>query len=125
MLEVGILGSQQITVSEDKLASVWKSGTLDVFATPAMIALMEQTCANSVQMHLDAGFSTVGISVNIVHTRATPKGMTVHVNSTLTEIDRKRLVFHVEAFDEKGKIGEGTHERFIIDTEKFMEKVMS
>ena len=124
MLEKGITGSNEITVTGENTASAWKSGNLDIFATPAMIALMEQTCAESVESRLEDGMSTVGTLVNIKHLRATPIGRRVKVESVLTEIDRRRLVFSVTATDDKGIIGEGVHERFIINCEKFLEKAM-
>lgn len=123
MLTTGIKGTQKLKVTHENTATAWKSGNLDVFATPAMIALMEQTCANSVECELENGQSTVGTLVNVKHLKATPIGQTVTAESTLTEIDRKRLVFTVSAFDENGLIGEGTHERFIIDIERFMGKL--
>ena len=99
-----------------------KSGELNVYATPSMIALMEQAAYKSVAGELEEGMGTVGTLMNVSHISATPLGMEVTAKTELIEIDRKRLVFHVEAFDERGKIGEGTHERFIIDNRKFQEK---
>jgi predicted thioesterase len=96
---------------------------VDVFATPMMIALVEQTCNESVLPHLAPGEGTVGTLVNVAHTAATPIGMRVWCESELVEVDRRRLVFCVKAFDECGSIGEGIHERFIIDTAKFFDKV--
>ena len=101
------------------------SGLVDVFATPMLVALVEQTCYESVLPHLDEGQGTVGTLVNVSHLSATPIGMRVWCESELTEVDRRRLVFKVKAFDECGLIGEGTHERFVIDTAKFMEKLKS
>jgi predicted thioesterase len=98
------------------------SGELEVYATPAMVALMEKAAWTSVAPHLDEGQGTVGVSMNIKHLSATPLGMTVTAKSTLTAIDRRKLTFTVEAFDESGKIGEGTHERFIVDNRSFQEK---
>ena len=85
-----------------------------------MIAMMEKTCLRSVLPFLPEGFGTVGTKVDIVHTKATPIGMQVYCDSTLTEVDRRRLVFEVVARDEQGEIGRGKHERFIIDVNKFM-----
>lgn len=99
------------------------SGLVDVFATPMMVALIEQTCYESVLPHLDEGQGTVGTLVNVSHLSATPIGMRVWCESELTEVDRRRLVFSVKAYDDCGLIGEGTHERFVIDTAKFMEKL--
>ena len=94
-----------------------------MFATPALVALMESTCLGSVLPFLPEGWGTVGVKVDIVHTRATPVGQRVTCESTLVEVDRRRLVFEVVAKDERGEIGRGRHERFVIDTKKFMEKL--
>lgn len=124
-MEVGITGKQTITVTEDKTAEVMGSGMLPVYATPAMIALMENTASKSVQEHLEEGQGTVGTLIQVKHVSATPVGMDVTCETTLVEVDRKRLVFEVKAYDAAGIIGEGTHERFIIDNEKFMTKAKS
>lgn len=118
----GITAKQTITVTEDKTAAVVGSGTLPVFATPAMIALMENTASNSVFGELEEGQGTVGTLINVKHVAATPVGMEVTCETKLVEVDRKRLVFEVKAYDAAGVIGEGMHERFIIDSEKFMAK---
>lgn len=123
MLEIGIKGTDDVIVNRENVASCWGSGDLDVFATPAMIACMESTSAKAVEAFLCDGQSTVGTLVNVKHLRATPMGKSVHIESTLTQIDRRRLVFEVRAFDDKGIIGEGTHERFIIDIERFISKL--
>ena len=99
------------------------SGLVDVFATPMLVALVEQTCYESVLPYLDEGQGTVGTLVNVSHLSATPIGKRVWCDSELTEVDRRRLVFSVKAYDEAGLIGEGIHERFVIDTAKFMEKL--
>ncbi|RRD95240.1 thioesterase [Clostridiales bacterium COT073_COT-073] len=122
MLKIGIKGKEETIVSTENSAKTMGSGTLDVFATPAMIALMEKTAWKSVQNHLEDGYGTVGISLNVKHVAATPLGMKVYCESELTGVDGKKLVFIVKAFDEVGLIGEGTHERFIISNEKFQQK---
>ncbi len=122
MLEKGIKGFGELTVNESNTAEALGSGSLAVFATPSMIALMEKTSRLSVDPFLEEGQSTVGTLVNVKHLSATPVGMKVTCSTELVEIDRRRLVFHVECSDEKGLIGEGEHERFIIDAEKFMFK---
>lgn len=122
-MEAGIMGKQTMIVTEDKTAEVMGSGMLPVYATPAMIALMENTAASSVQEQLEEGQGTVGTLINVKHVSATPVGMEVTCETKLVEVDRKRLVFEVKAYDTAGIIGEGTHERFIIDNEKFMGKV--
>ena len=123
MIETGIKGHKEQTVTPAMSAARVGSGLVDVFATPMLVALVEQTCYESVLPHLDEGQGTVGTLVNVAHTAATPIGMRVWCESELVEIDRRRLVFKVKAFDECGPIGEGSHERFIIDTAKFFEKV--
>ena len=120
---VGVQGREEVVVEFENTAARYGSGLVEVFATPAMVALMEKTCLNSVLPYLPDGFGTVGVKVDVVHTKATPVGMKVTCESTLLEVDRRRLVFELVAHDEKGPIGKGRHERFIIDTKKFMEKL--
>lgn len=122
MLETGIKGTRTVTVNEDNTAKAMGSGTLDVFATPALIALMEETCWRSVANELEEGSGTVGTLLEIKHTAPTPVGMKVTCESTLTEVDGRRLVFEVIARDAKGVVGEGKHERFVIQNEKFQVK---
>ena len=121
-METGIRGHEEIVVAEKDTAKACGSGALEVFGTPAMIALMEKTALNSIAPYLDEGEGSVGTALNVKHTAATPVGMRVTCESELTEIDRKRLTFRVSAYDEAGPIGEGTHERFIIQNDSFMEK---
>lgn len=125
MLEAGIKGRQEVMVTRENCASAQGSGLLEVFATPAMIALMEQTSWMSIASLLTEGEGTVGTKLDVSHLAATPVGMKVWCESELKEVDGRRLVFHVEAFDEKGKIGEGEHERFIIRNDKFMKKAQA
>ena len=122
MLEAGIKGTQEVKVTEENTAL---SGTLKVFATPSMIALMEKTAWQSVAPHLEEGSGTVGTQLNVSHLSATPLGMTVRCESELTEVDGRKLVFKVAAYDNAGLIGEGTHERFIVKNEKFQAKADS
>ena len=123
MIEKGIKGRREQTVTPEMSAARVGSGLVEVFDTPMMISLIEQTCNESVLPYLDEGQGTVGTLVNVAHTSATPIGMRVWCESELVEVDRRRLVFKVKTFDECGPIGEGTHERFIIDTAKFFDKV--
>lgn len=122
MLTIGIKGSAELLVTENLTAREVGSGTVAVLATPMMIALMEKTCLLSVRPFLEAGQDTVGTHVDVAHTAATPVGMRVRCESELVEIDRRRLVFRVTAWDEAGVVGEGTHTRFVIDIEKFQAK---
>lgn len=125
MIEPGIKGRLEQTVTPEMSAARVGSGLVDVFATPMMVALVERTCNESVLPYLEPGQGTVGTQVNVAHTAATPIGMRVWCESELVEVDRRRLLFRVHAFDECGPIGEGTHERFVIDTARFQEKVLN
>lgn len=100
------------------------SGTLDVFATPAMIALMEQTAWKSVESELEEGTGTVGTHLEVSHDAPTPLGMEVTCESVLTAVNGRELTFEVKAYDERGMIGKGIHKRFIIKEERFMEKAL-
>ena len=122
MLETGIKGTKTVTVNEANTAKTMGSGTLDVFATPALIALMEETCWRSVADQLEDGCGTVGTLLEIRHTAPTPIGMDVTCESEVVEVDGRRLVFTVQAHDAKGLVGEGRHERFVIQNEKFQAK---
>lgn len=124
-MNTGIKGFKEIAVTKKLTAISVGSGDLEVYATPAMIALMEGTASESVKAELEEGQGSVGTSIAIKHLAATPVGMRVRCESELVEIDGRRLVFKIEAFDEKDKIGEGTHERFIISNEKFQNKTNS
>ncbi len=121
-MEKGIKFSIERKVTEYMTARVMGSGTLDVFATPSMIALIEETAWRSVAPQLESGMATVGTLLNVAHVAPTPVGMTVKCETELTEVDGRRLVFSVKVSDECGEIGRGTHERFIINEEKFQKK---
>lgn len=125
MLKQGLLGKEQIIVNHRNCALSMGSGSLEVFATPSMIALMECAAANSVKNHLEPGKTTVGVSIDAKHVSATPLGMTVSCESELVEVDGKRLVFKITAYDKCGVIGTANHERMIIDAKRFMEKAAS
>lgn len=122
MLTIGIKGKAVTTADDTNSAASMGSGLLPVFATPSMIALIEKAACESVAPELEEGSGTVGTLLNVKHLAATPLGMKVTAETELVEIDRRRLVFKVEAYDEKEKIGEGIHERFIINNEKFLSK---
>lgn len=122
MLQAGITGKKEIIVTQDMTAKKVGSGTMDVYATPCMLALMENTAYESVAEYLEPGSGTVGTAVNIKHVSATPVGMKVTCESQLIKVDGRALTFSVRAYDEAGLIGEGEHERFIVFEEKFQKK---
>lgn len=124
-MEIGIKNRIELNVTAEKTAKVVGSGLLEVYATPAMIALMEQTAAESVENELEEGMTTVGIKINVDHLAATPIGMKVYCESKLVQVEGRKLIFEIEAFDEAGLIGKAYHERFIIDSTRFMEKTLS
>ncbi len=123
ILVPGISLTNSMTVSNRDTAAVYGSGLHDVFSTPAMIAFMEQTAMKAVEACLNPGEATVGTEINVKHLKATAVGKSVTCTVTLKEVNGRRLLFHVEASDEAGLIGEGSHERFIIDNERFMAKI--
>ena len=125
MLNPGIRGEKTVEVTASNTAEALGSGTLPVFATPAMIALIEATASESVAPFLEEGTSTVGTHLDVAHSSATPMGMSATCVTELVEVDRRRLVFSVTVTDAKGEIGSGTHERFVVDNAKFMSKAQS
>jgi len=125
ILKIGMKGERSVIVMEQNTAKSFGSGRLEVFSTPFMIALMEGACVEAVDQTLPNGFSTVGTVVEIKHLAGTPLGMTVRAFGELIEFNGRELCFKVEAFDDAGKIGEGTHKRFIIENEKFLKKIQA
>lgn len=120
-LETGMESEATTIVTPENTAAHVGAGGVEVFATPMMIALMENAAWQAVAEGLDEGDVTVGTVVNVRHLGATPLGQRVRATAKLIEIDRRRLVFAVEAFDEQKKIGEGQHERFIVNLARFMQ----
>lgn len=120
----GIKGRMELVVDEAHTAEAMGSGELPVFATPAMIALIEETCWRSAADHLEEGCGTVGTKLDVSHLSATPAGMKVWCESELIKEEGRKLTFAVRVYDEKGLVGEGTHERFIVDNVKFMSKAL-
>lgn len=123
MIEVGINGFKETVVTEETTAKHMLSGQLPVYATPSLIAFIEYTCEESVRSFLEPGMGTVGTRLDVKHLAASPIGAHIRCESTLLEIDRRRLVFSVKVYDDIELVGEGTHERFIINEERFMSKV--
>ena len=123
MVSAGQTATSTVTVTESNIAKTMKSGSLEVFATPAMCALMEEAAQAAVQPHLEEGEGTVGISLSISHDAPSPMGSTITAKATVTAVEGRKITFAIEASDGIGIIGKGTHERFVINNEKFMTKV--
>mgnify|MGYP002727664882 CR=1 FL=1 len=121
-LETGIRGQQSAAVTAENTAKTMGSGTLDVFATPALVALAEKTCWMSVADALEEDDGTVGTKLDLEHTAPTPVGMTVTCESELVAVEGRKLTFKVTLHDEKGPVGGVTHERFVIHNAKFAAK---
>ncbi len=121
-LQAGLKGYGHFIVKDSDSAKAFRSGSLDVLATPMLIAAAEETCADLVQPLLDEGMGTVGTQVNIRHMAPTPIGMSYRCECEITAIEDRKILFSVKLFDEKEQIGEGSHERFIINEERFFSK---
>ena len=124
-LPIGLKGQAETLVTEENTAAAMGSGLLPVFATPAMLALMEKAAADSVQPFLPEGQGTVGTRRSVSHLAATPIGLTVRAESELIAVDRRKLRFSVRAWAGNELIGEGEHERFVIDNARFLEKALA
>lgn len=122
-MEKGLTYTSTLVVSNDHVASVMGSGDLHVFATPAMVALMENAAMQAVAGHLPEGSTTVGAMINTSHVKPSPIGDTVKTTAVLTDIEGRKLTFSIKAEDSKGVIGEAVHVRYIVDREKFMSKL--
>jgi predicted thioesterase len=122
VLKPGLAGEKTEAVTDGNTAQSLGSGGLPVYATPAMIALMEGAAVNAVNRLLPPGWSTVGTGLEVKHLAATPAGLGVRAAAELLEIDGRRLRFRVEAFDSVDRIGEGYHDRFIVENERFLKK---
>ena len=123
MLETGLTYTATTEVTQEKSALAMGSGNLMVFATPALVALMENAAMMAVATSLPEGSTTVGGAINIQHTRPSGIGQKVSATARLTAVDGRKLSFELVAHDSSGVIGEGTHVRFIVDAERFMAKV--
>ncbi|MGM0368302.1 MAG: thioesterase family protein [Actinomycetota bacterium] len=114
-LKVGLSGTARTQVNQNNTAVAYGSGNVDVFATPAMVGLMEKAAIEAVDRNLPEGFASVGTRVDIKHLAATPIGMSVTANAILVEAEGPKLKFKVEAYDGKEKIGEGIHSRYVVN----------
>ncbi len=123
MLKPGLKNRRTWIVEKEHLASAFGSGLVDVLATPVLVGLCEECCRTTVDPLLAEGEKTVGSSISLRHLAATPPGMSVTVESELVEVDKRRLRFRIEAFDEVERIAQAEHERFIIDAERFDRRV--
>lgn len=124
-MQTGIKGSKSFIVEEPVTAAAMGSGGLAVLGTPSLVAWMEATAMQSVQEYLEPGQGTVGISIELQHTSPTPVGMTVSCESELLSVEGRILTFSVKACDEAGAIGAATHQRAVIDNDRFMKKAQS
>ncbi|WP_303814561.1 thioesterase family protein [Selenomonas ruminantium] len=121
-VKIGLKNSVSEMVTEEKTAKAMGSGSLPVYATPAMTCLMEKAATEAVEKLMPEGWTTVGISLHAAHTAATPVGLTVRAEAEVTAVEGRKLVFTVRAYDDKEEIGVGTHERFAVAREKFLAK---
>jgi len=124
-LTPGLKAETKITVTEADTAARWGSGLVPVYSTPALVGQMENTAVVALTDHLPIGQTTVGGRIDIRHLAPTPVGMKVRTVAELVEVAGRKLVFKIEAWDAVEKIGEATHERFIIDEAKFMARVQA
>lgn len=124
-IETGIKGSAKILAEESSSAAAMGSGSLKVFATPALAALMEKAACNCLSDYLENDETTVGTELNIRHTSATPIGMNVRAEAVLTAVSGREFTFEIRAYDESGEIGFGVHKRFLVFGEKFVSKTYS
>ena len=122
-VQAGLIGEREIRVEAAQTARHLGSGNVSVLATPEMIRLMEGAAVSAVDPLLPEGYSTVGIQVQVNHLAATPPGMRVRARAELLEVDGRKLTFRVQAFDEVEQVGEGTHQRMIVDLARFKQRV--
>ncbi|MCB2360734.1 thioesterase family protein [Clostridium estertheticum] len=120
----GLKSVMEQIVEKSDTANSYGSGDLDVYATPAMTALMENAAKNGIKKELPVGYTTVGIEISVKHIKPTPVGVKVRAEAILEKAEGKKLTFKVEAFDDMGKIGEGTHIRYVVKAEEFIKKIV-
>lgn len=121
-METGRKGTLEVLVQEGNVASAVGSGLLPVFATPQLVALMEGAACKALEGTLPEGSTTVGARIDVQHTAATPIGMHVRAEATITAVEGRKITFRIEAFDEAGSVGMAAHDRFVVDSARFMQK---
>lgn len=121
-IEIGLKGRAETVVVQENTAAAVGSGLVPVFATPSMIALMEQAASSSLTPYLDEGQGSVGVHIDVTHESATPIGMKVWAETEVTGVSGKQIAFTVSAYDEAGLIGRGTHKRALITVDRFLSK---
>ena len=121
-ITIGLKGEARTMAEREDTALEVGSGSLLVYATPCMVALMEGAACEAIADALDENETTVGTELNIRHTAATPVGLEVRAEATVTAVDGKAITFEVRAFDEAGEIGSGTHKRFVVNSQRFLDK---
>lgn len=124
-ITIGLMYEQKETVTDGLTAASIGSGDLPVYATPAMIALMEAAAVGAIEHLLGEGQASVGINLNVQHLSATPVGEEVRAQAEVTDIEGRRVMFSVRAWDERELIGEGTHVRYVVDAARFMARLES
>jgi fluoroacetyl-CoA thioesterase len=122
-IKIGLTGELAEVVTHELTASALGSGLVPALATPAMITLMEGASVNAIREYLEAGETSVGVEVSVRHLAATPVGMRVRVRSEVLAVEKRRVRFRVEAWDDKEKIGEGTHVRAVVNEARFKERI--
>ena len=122
-MEIGLSYTSTVVVDNSNTAVALGSGDMDVFATPAMVTLMENAAMNAVAPHLEQGQTTVGTQITTSHIKASALGATISATATLTAVDGRSLIFTIVASEGDKTIGEGTHTRFIVDRERFLSKL--
>jgi len=123
IITIGLIGEQTVTVNESLSAITFGSGSLPVFATPALVALMEIASVNAINHLIPSYQTSVGTFISIKHLAATALGQTVRARAEVTHVEGNQVTFTVQAWDAKQLIGEGTHIRFIVDIERFMKRL--
>lgn len=122
-IPAGIKHHKEVEVTETLSACTFGSGQVNVFATPALIALLESTALDSVQPHMPKGYTSVGTEIHFKHLKATPIGLFVKADTYLKTVSGRKLHFELHAWDSRGMIGIGTHTRVIVEEKEFMEKL--